>query len=344
MSAAPRETPEISAVVLAWGEEPWLERCVEAVLASEGVSVELLCVDNGCTSAALRRVASRAGVRVLRPGRNLGFAGGCNLAAAHARGAFVALVNSDAIVDPHALRRLADVAGRDDVGIATSSLRLAEDPERLNSAGNPVHFLGLTWSGAFGEPAAEHAEERDVAAASGACAVLRRQVWDDLGGFDPVYFAYHEDVELSLRCWQRGLRVVYVPDAVAVHHYEFSRHPSKMYLLERNRHLLVLTAFSARTLALTAPALVAFEAMVLLAAVVQGWWRQKLRAWCWVACHTGWVRARRRRLQRERTVPDALIAPLLSGRLDPGNVALPPGLRWVSATFDGYWRLARRLL
>ena len=81
----------------------------------------------------------------------------------------------------------------------------------------------------------------------GAAMVLRRELWDELGGFEPRYFAYHEDVELCRRCWHRGLELVNVPGAVAVHRYEFGREPSKVYLSERNRLLfdefLVLAGF-----------------------------------------------------------------------------------------------------
>ncbi len=52
---------------------------------------------------------------------------------------------------------------------------------------------------------------------------MRRNLWEDLGGFAEEYFAYVEDTEMSLRLWQRGLTVEYVPDAVVLHHYAFSR-------------------------------------------------------------------------------------------------------------------------
>ncbi|MCW2779212.1 MAG: glycosyl transferase family 2, partial [Frankiales bacterium] len=257
MSEHPR--PSVTAVVLAYGDEPWVERCVEALLASEGVDVDVVLVDNGCTTGAPDRLEGRAGVEVVRPGENLGFAGGCNAGAALARGELLALVNADALVAPEALARLGEVAREPEVGLASGSIRLADDPERLNSAGNPLHFSGLSWAGAFGEPAADHAVRTEVLGASGAGVLLRRQLWEELGGFAPEYFAYLEDTELSLRCWQRGLRVVFVPDAVVVHRYEFSRNPLKMYLLERNRLLLVLTLLERRTLLALLPVLVLVE-------------------------------------------------------------------------------------
>lgn len=138
----------VSAVVLAYRAEPWLERCVGALLDSTGVDVEVVMVDNGCTDGAVDRLGERKGVVVVAPGRNLGFAGGCNAGAARARGDVIAFVNGDALVAPDALSRLAEAARRPSVGVASASVRLADRPDRLNSGGNEIHFLGLSWSGA----------------------------------------------------------------------------------------------------------------------------------------------------------------------------------------------------
>lgn len=244
------ESISVSALIVAYGAEPELGDCIDALLASEGALVDVVVIDNGDESGHLTRFVEHPRVDVHRPGSNLGFAGGCNLAAERATGGVLALVNPDAIVAPTALARLAAVACEPGVGIATASVRLADAPGLMNSAGNPVHYLGLAWAGGHGDPAEMHSVRVPVASASGACCAIRADLWRELGGFDPSYFAYHEDVELSLRCWQRGRQVVYVPDAVVLHHYEFSRNALKNYLLERNRLVTVLTTYSGRTLLL----------------------------------------------------------------------------------------------
>jgi GT2 family glycosyltransferase len=336
--------PAVTAVILAYGAEPWLEDAVRAALASTGVDIDAVVVDNGCTSDAIDRVKGLDGVRVITPETNSGFAGGCDRGAAEAGGEYLAFVNSDAIVAPGALSRLAEVVSEPGVGLAMASIRLAGSPETMNSAGNPVHFTGLSWAGGFNEPATRYALRRQVTAGSGCCFVIRRELWEDLGGFAPEYFAYHEDTELSLRLWQRGLTVEYVPDAVVAHHYEFSRHQRKLYLLERNRLLLLLTTYQRRSLLVLAPMLILTELLMLGAAIAGGWGRAKLRGWLWLWHHGGWVRARRALIQAERTVPDAVIARKLTSRIDPANIAAPPGVGIINALMSGYWSIARRLL
>lgn len=335
--------PTLTAVMLAWGDEPVLVEAVRSVLSSEGVEVDVVLVDNGCTNDAVARLSPDPRVTVVDPGANLGFAGGCNEGARHARGELLAFVNGDAVVRPDALARLAAATDDDSVGLTTASLRLYEDPDTLNSAGNPVHYTGLSWAGELGRPAVDFPSPRDVASASGAATVCRADRFAALGGFCEPMFAYCEDTELSLRCWQRGWRVVYVPDAVVLHRYEFSRNTLKMYLLERNRLFLVLTLWPARLLALVALPLLAFELAVLAVALKDGWSGRKVAGWWWLLRHAGEVRERRRQVQAARTVPDREMARLLTGDVTPGvsGLTAPAMLRRVSRA---YWGMARRAL
>lgn len=335
--------------MLAYGDEPYLGEAVRAVLSSadgygQSLDLEVVLVDNGASTELVSSLAGLPRVRVLTPDENIGFAGGCNLGAAETRGGFLALVNSDALVAQEALARLLDVAAESGVGIATSSLRLADAPETMNSAGNPLYLTGLVWAGSYGQPAARHRKRRQVACASGAALMLRRSLWEELGGFAPEYFAYHEDTELSLRCWQRGLPVVYVPDAVVLHHYEFSRSATKLYLVERNRLVLVATAYSARLLLLLSPLLIVFEIAVTCAAIAGGWWSQKWAGWRWLAGNLGWIRRRRVQLQSERTISDRQLAGLFSSHLDAANVDIPGIMSVLNPVVAGYWSAVRRLL
>jgi GT2 family glycosyltransferase len=327
-----------SAIVLAHGAEPELVPCVRALVDS-GVP-EILVVDNEAAAGPVTAVAELPGVTVLRPGRNLGYAGGCNHAAASATGDVLVFVNSDAIVRPGAVDALVARVRDPAIGLASGSIRLADDPDLLNSAGNPVHYLMFSWVGAFGEPASEHDQVDEVASISGVAFAVRREVWDQLGGFDEAYFAYCEDVYLSWRAWQAGYRVVHEPAAEVVHHYEFSRNAAKYFLLERNRlmNLLLLPERRTRRL-LVAPALVV-EAGVLVAALRDGWAGDKVAGWRWLVAHRRELAARRREVQAGRVVPDADLAHLLRGPLDPPAGLGPEVPAAVSRGLARYWRWA----
>lgn len=335
--------PTVSVVVLAYLADPWLRNCVEAVLASEKVIADVVLVDNGCTSDDVGILERLDGVTVVRPGRNLGFAGGCNVGAEQAKGEFIALVNGDAIVEPTTLARLVEEVNQPGIGIAGASIRLSSDPSLVNSAGNPVHVLGLSWSGGFNKPE-QYAEPVEVAVASGACMVLSRTLWRQLDGFDEEYFAYHEDTELSMRVWRLGMRVMYVPDAIAVHRYEFSRNTFKFYMIERNRLMFLATLWGWRALVLLSPALVMLEVAMVLLAAKQGWLKAKLRGWWWLLGHLGHIRRRRSLLQGELAVSHRQWMHVLTDQVDVTAIQLPGIVGMLNAMTSAYWRLVSRLV
>lgn len=331
-------SPTVGVVVLAWQAEPWLRACVAAVLESDGVQVRLVVVDNGCRAADL---PDDGPFDVLRPGRNTGFAGGCNLGVAVLDTEFVALVNSDCVIAPDTLALLVAEAARPGVGPVMASIRLGEPPHRLNSAGNPVHLIGLCWAGGM-DRVETRTEPYDVTGASGACVLLTSALWKQLDGFDEEYFAYLEDTELSLRAWRLGLAARCVPTAVAHHHYEFSRNPGKMTLLERNRLMLLATVWPARVLALLAPLLLVCEVLLLAYAVASGYGRGKLGGYAWLWRHRGHLRERRRLLRAEQQVPDATWLARLTPTLDAS--AFGPLTPVANVVFRAYWSLVRPLL
>ena len=255
-----RITPQVAAVVVAFGSEPLLVPGVTALLSSHDVDIEVVVVDNGCTDDSIDVLRPMAGVTVIDPGRNLGFALGCAVGVEATDREYLVFVNPDAVAEADAVAHLVAALQDPSVGIATASIRLADHPDRLNSAGNTAHFLGFSWCVGYDELATEFAEPRDVACASGAGMAIRRDTWLALGGFVPEFFAYFEDSELSLRAWQQGLRVTYVPDAVVTHDYTENHTGPKLYLVERNRLIALLTLYERRTLVRLLGPIIATEA------------------------------------------------------------------------------------
>lgn len=334
--------PQIDVIVVAFGDEAHLESCLDSVLASVGVDVHVVVVDNGCTRPDLEALASRDRIALVSPGRNLGFAEGCNIGARASSRELIALVNSDVAVAPEALRELSQglVGG---VGLTTACVLQADSPELVNSAGNPMHFLGVSWAGGHGEHRSAHAVARDVVSASGAACMITRALWDELGGFEPRLFLYCEDLDLSLRVWQQGLRVRYLPSAQVWHHYAFHRNPSKLYFVERNRLVVVLTVFHRRTLLALLPALLLAEVALLGAALTQRRLRDKLRGYAWLVRHAGYLRERRRRVQHARKASDAGFLALAADRVE-SPLAVGPATAAGNLVLPAYWRIAGRLL
>jgi GT2 family glycosyltransferase len=300
----------------------------------------VIVVDNGGTDPA----AVEGFGRLVEAGRNLGFAAGCNLGTAEASGDVVVFLNPDTVAEARALSALARTLEDRSIGIAMARLRLLDRPELLNSGGTVVHVSGLAWAGRYGEPAEELRELEEVAAPSGAAMAIRRDLFHELGGFTEELFMYLEDTELGWRAHLHGLRVVVDPGADVYHDYEFGRHPTKLALLERNREILVLTAYSPRLLLALAPVLAATELGMIVVAAKQRWLRGKLGGWWWLAGHTGWLRRHRRETLSLRRVPDRELAEYLTPSVDPGMLEVPRAASIGNGLVTAYWRLVRRAL
>ncbi len=191
--------------------------------------------------------------RLVRMGRNVGFAAGCNAGAAEARGDLLVILNPDAAPRPgwgEAIRR-PWLEGR---GWAAWQALVAEaGGSEINSAGNPVHFTGIVWAGRHGEPIGEAPPPSEVVSMSGACMAIPLRTWREVGGFEERFFLYHEDVDLSLRLRLRGDALGIEPSAVVDHDYEFGAREHKWRWLERNRLAILVRVYPARLLLLLIP-------------------------------------------------------------------------------------------
>jgi GT2 family glycosyltransferase len=305
---------------------------------------EVVIIDNGAGGPEIDAAAARERVRVVSPGSNVGFAAGCNEGARQATGDALVFLNPDTVVAPGAVAELVRPLEDPTIGIVSARLRLLDRPELLNSAGNEVHVTGIAWAGLYGEPAEQVTELRDVAFPTGAAMAIRRELFEELGGFTEELFMYQEDLELGWRVRLRGLRVVVNPAADVYHEYEFGRNPGKQYLLERNRLVFVLSSYSPRLLLLLSPVLASTEIAMLMLALKEGWARDKLAGWGWLLRHSGWLRRHRRETQRLRRVRDRELARYLSPVVAPGMIPVPSPVRAINPLVARYWELVKKAL
>jgi GT2 family glycosyltransferase len=318
-----------------------LTRCLDSLT---GEADEVVVVDNGEGGPEVEDAAQREGVKVVAAGTNLGFTAGANLGAREAAGDVLVFLNPDTVVAPGALQQLEQRVADETIGIAMARLRLLDRPELLNSAGTEVHVSGIGWAGGYAEPADDVHELREVAAPSGAAMAVRAETFRRLGGFADELFMYVEDLELGWRARLAGLRVVVDPGADVYHEYEFGRNPRKSYLLERNRLVFCLTAYSGRLLLLLSPVLLATEVGVAGLALKEGWFRDKLAGWRWCLRNGRVVKSRRQATQGLRKVSDRELARFLTPVFSPAMIPVPGVLRAANPVVARYWRLVRKAL
>jgi GT2 family glycosyltransferase len=213
-------TPEVSVVIVTWNGRQYLEDCLTAVAAQQGVQAETILVDNASTDGTVAYVRDRfPSVRIVALPENRGFAAGNNAGASEACAPLIAFLNNDTIADPGWLRALGaalDLPNR--FALATSRIVYMHDPEIIDSAGDGFLRSGGAFKRLHGMRVAAAAQPAEVFGVCGAACLMPKHVFVELGGFDEDFFASHEDVDLSFRARLRGYRVRYVPDAL-VRHY-----------------------------------------------------------------------------------------------------------------------------
>jgi GT2 family glycosyltransferase/glycosyltransferase involved in cell wall biosynthesis len=226
-------------------------------------ALELICVDNASDDGSAQRIAAAVPqARLIRSATNTGFAGGCNLGVSHATGAIVGFLNSDARPHRNWLGAAVEVLHQDRGVAAVASKVLDWDGERIDYVDG-----GLTWYGMGYKPHVgklddgAHDTARDVLFGTGAALVIRREIFERLGGFDERFFMFCEDVDLGWRLNLRGYRVRYEPRSIAYHRHHASLHGAdparETYLLERNALAALYKNVSDETLATALPAALA---------------------------------------------------------------------------------------
>lgn len=217
--------PAVAVVIPSWNAIELLPGCLESV-ARQGLELETIVVDNGSRDGSLEYLEERR-VPHLRLARNVGFAAAVNLGAARATAAAVLPLNADTVLEPGAVATLLDALDSDPSlgGVQPRILQL-EDPgaprsldrARLYSAGQALTRDGRAIEIGMGEEQQPWSRERrEVFGVCGAACLLRRALFDELGGYDESYFAFYEDVDLNVRARIAGWRFEYVPDAVVWH-------------------------------------------------------------------------------------------------------------------------------
>jgi N-acetylglucosaminyl-diphospho-decaprenol L-rhamnosyltransferase len=242
----PDEIAHVQAVVLTWNGVHLLPDCLRS-LQAQTVPVQIVVVDNGSsdgTAELLKRDFPQ--VKHLQLAENLGYGRANNEAmrAALVAGAeFIALINNDVELEPDWFGRLLEAARQKSAyGLFCGTL-LFRGQETVNSTGLVIDYFGRASDRDFRVRLDElQSVDGPVTGVSGGAALLRSTMLQAVGLFDPEYFAYYEDVDLSLRAAALGFGSWYVRNAVAHHRFGATfgpGSPQQRYLLGRG-HLRTL--------------------------------------------------------------------------------------------------------
>jgi GT2 family glycosyltransferase len=238
----------VAAVIPHWNRRDLLQTLLPNLARQAHPFDEIIVVDNGSTDDSVS-VAERAGARVVRLERNLGFAAAVNRGIETATEAdWIAVLNNDVMLEPDWLETLVTAAEKDQAWFATGKTLSASDPSRIDGAFDAISRGACACRCGSGKPDGPFWNQpRRIRMAPMTAALFQRRLFEEIGFLDEQFESYLEDVDFGVRCALGDRRGVYEPAAIAYHQGSSTWGQWNKYsvrLIARNQLLLTAKYFS----------------------------------------------------------------------------------------------------
>ena len=241
--------PLVSIIIVNYNGVHHLQDCLKSIQEIDYPNYEVVLVDNASWDDSIQFVRKNfQWVRIISLEKNHGFAEGSNIGASNASGEYIVFLNNDTKVDKKWLSELVKEISRDDSIATCGSKMLFYSGNIVNHAGASLTLLGNTFDIGFGQKDSEVFDKRGlVGSTCGGSMIIKKNIFELLGGFDPDYFACSEDVDLCLRAWIYGFKNMYVPASIVYHKYggTLGKRQSewRIYVCQKNRLVNILKNF-----------------------------------------------------------------------------------------------------
>jgi len=206
------EEPLVSVIIVNYDGRKFLEECLPSLMKVDYDNIEIILVDNNSTDDSIEFVKRTfPKIIIIKLDGNYGFAEPNNIGAKNARGDFLLFLNNDTMVEQSFITEMINVVKKDSKIAICQSLLLKPDG-KVDSSGDFVDTLGRAYS-LKDRPY----NIRRILSARGASMLIRKKIFNELGGFDKNFFASFEDVDLGWRAWLAGYIVILVPTSIVYH-------------------------------------------------------------------------------------------------------------------------------
>ena len=202
----------VSIIIVNYNGKKYLEKCLKSLERIDYDNYEIILVDNNSTDDSIEFVKNTyPSIIIIKLEKNYGFAEPNNIGAKNAKGNFLLFLNNDTEVTPNFVTELVNAAKTDKQIAICQSLLLKPNGE-IDSSGDFLDTLGRAYSSKI-----KPKSIKEILSARGASLLVKREIFENLGGFDKEYFASFEDVDLGWRCWIAGYKVIVVPSSIVYH-------------------------------------------------------------------------------------------------------------------------------
>jgi len=205
-------SPKISVIIVNYNGKKLLEKCLESLFKTDYNNFEVILVDNNSTDGSMEFVTKNyPKIIVIKLDSNKGFAEPNNIGAKIAKGEYLLFLNNDTVTTTNFISEMIKVLEKDEKIAICQSLLLKPDGN-IDSSGDFIDKMGIVYNSKT-----KTDEIKEISSARGASMLIRKKIFDKLGGFDEKFFFSFEDVDLGWRSWILGYKVVIVPNSIVYH-------------------------------------------------------------------------------------------------------------------------------
>lgn len=267
---------DISIITLNYKEAELTKKCVRGLLKSKGITFEIILIDNSCDEneeKLLKKITDKR-VHTHIMDENLGCAKGYNFGIQKAKGKYIFIINNDAEIDNSQgllrMKKFMDVHNQ--IAVIQPKIKSSKNRNKFDYAGASGGYIDI-----YGYPFCrgrlfqtlekdngQYNDIVDISWASTCAFFARKDVIKKVGLFDPIYFAYAEEVDISIKIWNSGYKIQIFPEASVYHRGEASwkkMRAKKTFLIHRNHLILFFKCFSLTEIIFLMPLRIFYEAI-----------------------------------------------------------------------------------
>lgn len=273
--------PKVSVVILNWNGKKFLHACLTSLRKLTYKPVEVILVDNNSSDGSVEFVKKNfSWVKLVVNTRNDGFAKGNNIGFKKSTGKYILFLNNDTIVTPTFLQSMVRQMEHDaSIGCMQPQMRMMDHKELQDEAGGYLTHFGFLYHYGYKKKYAlsPYKLKREVFSIKGACMIVPRRVFEEIGKFDEDFFIFFEETDVCHRIWLAGYRVIYDPTTYIFHmvggdtgnKYSYQR---RIYLTVKNMTCSYFKNFGTRNIVTVFPLFLGVQCGLVLSFILKFQW------------------------------------------------------------------------
>ena len=273
----------VSVVILNYNDIQHIQKCLESVFNTTGCNFEVILIDNGSTDGSSLICKKKfPDIRLFQNEKNIAMAGR-NIGIDNAKGEYVVFLDSDATVDPYWLQNFIKSYLDNGPGLYQGKILQTDNPEIIGSSGNLLNIFGFGYARGNGEKDnGQYEKFEQISFPVGACLFSSLEIIKKIGYFDESHLLYlmYDDVDYGWKALSNEIYSFYEPTSIVYHPKSTSSklNSHKMFLLDRNRWICLLSYYSTKTLVILSPLLFLIEFSLFLFLIIKGMGTVKIRS------------------------------------------------------------------